>query len=123
MNKVIENIFNSERTVESIFVYEFIKKYYKSSNIILDYKFDDPNDKNRIYYRSDHYNFARKGVPILFFYDGMLQADYHKPTDTIEKINFDLMQKRVLMIYHTACEMIQREDMLKRDLKLNMPGR
>ena len=94
-----------------------------SSNIILDYKFDDPNDKNRIYYRSDHYNFARKGVPILFFYDGMLQADYHKPTDTIEKINFDLMQKRVLMIYHTACEMIQREDMLKRDLKLNMPGR
>jgi hypothetical protein len=94
-----------------------------SSNITLDYKFDDPNDKNRIYYRSDHYNFARKGVPILFFYDGMLQSDYHKPTDTIEKINFDLMQKRVLMIYHTACEMIQREDMLKRDLKLNMPGR
>ena len=94
-----------------------------SSNITLDYKFDDPNDKNRIYYRSDHYNFARKGVPILFFYDGMLLADYHKPTDTIEKINFDLMQKRVLMIYHTACEITQREDMLKRDLKLNMPGR
>ena len=94
-----------------------------SSNITLDYKFDDPNDKNRIYYRSDHYNFARKGVPILFFYDGMLQSDYHKPTDTIEKINFELMQKRVLMIYHTACEITQREDMLKRDLKLNMPGR
>ncbi|MGI9137943.1 MAG: M28 family peptidase [Sediminibacterium sp.] len=94
-----------------------------SSNITLDYKFDDPNDKNRIYYRSDHYNFARKGVPILFFYDGMLLADYHKPTDTIEKINFDLMQKRVLMIYHTACEIIQRDEMLKRDLKLNMPGR
>jgi Zn-dependent M28 family amino/carboxypeptidase len=94
-----------------------------SSNIILDYKFDDPNDKNRIYYRSDHYNFARKGVPILFFYDGMLQSDYHKPTDTIEKINFELMQKRVLMIYHTACEITQREDMLKRDLKLNIPGR
>lgn len=94
-----------------------------SSNITLDYKFDDPNDKNRIYYRSDHYNFARKGVPILFFYDGMLLADYHKPTDTIEKINFELMQKRVLMIYHTACEITQREEMLKRDLKLNMPSR
>ena len=94
-----------------------------SSNIILDYKFDDPNDKNRIYYRSDHYNFARKGVPVLFYYDGMLQSDYHKPTDTIEKINFDLMQKRVMMIYYTACEMAQRENMLKRDLKLTMPTR
>jgi hypothetical protein len=94
-----------------------------SSNITLDYMFDDPNDKNRIYYRSDHYNFAKKGVPVLFFYDGMLLADYHKPTDTIEKINFDLMQKRVLMIYYTACDMTQRDDMLKRDLKLNMPGR
>jgi Zn-dependent M28 family amino/carboxypeptidase len=94
-----------------------------SSNITLDYKYDDPNDKNRIYYRSDHYNFAKKGVPILFFYDGMLLADYHQPTDTIEKINFDLMQKRVSMVFHTACEIAQREDMLKRDIPLNMPGR
>ena len=94
-----------------------------SSNITLDYKYDDPADKNMIYYRSDHYNFAKKGVPILFFYDGMLLADYHKPTDTIEKINFELMQKRVLMVYYTACEIAQREDMLKRDLKLNMPAR
>jgi hypothetical protein len=53
----------------------------------------------------------------------MLLADYHKPTDTIEKINFELMQKRVLMVYYTACEIAQREDMLKRDLKLNMPTR
>ncbi|MEI7959539.1 MAG: M28 family peptidase [Chitinophagaceae bacterium] len=94
-----------------------------SSNITLDYKYDDPADKNMIYYRSDHYNFAKKGVPILFFYDGMLLADYHKPTDTIEKINFELMQKRVTMVYYTACEIAQREDMLKRDLKLNMPAR
>ena len=95
----------------------------KSSNITLDYKYDDPNDKNFIYYRSDHYNFAKKGVPVLFFYDGMLLADYHKPTDTIEKINFDLMQKRVVMIYYTASEIINRDEMLKRDLKLNMPAR
>jgi hypothetical protein len=95
----------------------------KSSNITLDYKYDDPADKNMIYYRSDHYNFAKKGVPILFFYDGMLLADYHKPTDTIEKINFELMQKRVLMIYYTACEITNRDEMLKRDLKLNMPAR
>ena len=94
-----------------------------SSNITLDYKYDDPNDKNRIYYRSDHYNFAKKGVPILFFYDGMLLADYHQPSDTIEKINFDLMQKRVSMVFHTACEIAQRDDMLKRDIPLNMPAR
>ena len=95
----------------------------KSANLVLDYKFDDPNDKNRIYYRSDHYNFARLGVPILFFYDGMLQADYHKPTDTVDKINFELMQKRTLMVYYTACEIANRDAMLKRDIPLTMPAR
>jgi Zn-dependent M28 family amino/carboxypeptidase len=94
-----------------------------STNLTLDYKYDDPADKNMIYYRSDHYNFAKKGVPVLFFYDGMLLADYHQPTDTIEKINFDLMQRRVMMIYYTAAEMANRDEMLKRDLKLNMPAR
>ena len=90
----------------------------KYTKLVLDYKFDDPNDKEQIYYRSDHYNFARKGVPILFFYDGMLKADYHKPTDTIEKINFPLMAKRAQMIFYTAWEMANRDQMLKRDLKL-----
>jgi hypothetical protein len=94
-----------------------------SSNITLDYKYDDPKDPNMIYYRSDHYNFARKGVPILFFYDGMLLADYHKPTDTIEKINFELMQKRTKMVYFTACDIANRDEMLKRDIPLNMPSR
>ena len=81
----------------------------------MDYKFDDPNDPERIYFRSDHYNFARKGVPVLFFYDGMLKADYHKPTDTIEKITWALYEKRAKMIFYTAWEMANREDMLKRD--------
>ncbi len=90
----------------------------KFTKLTLDYKFDDPEDPNRIYFRSDHYNFARKGVPILFFYDGMLQADYHKPTDTVDKINFDLYQKRVLMIFHTAWNIANRDDMLKRDIPL-----
>lgn len=90
----------------------------KYTKLVLDYKFDDPNDPNRIYYRSDHYNFARKGVPVLFFYDGMLKADYHQPTDTVDKINFPLMAKRAQMIFYTAWEMANRNDMLKRDLKL-----
>lgn len=88
------------------------------TKLALDYRFDDPADPNRIYYRSDHYNFARKGVPVLFFYDGMLKADYHKPTDTVDKINFPLMAKRAQMIFYTAWEMANRNDILKRDIKL-----
>jgi Zn-dependent M28 family amino/carboxypeptidase len=91
----------------------------KYTNLVLDYKFDDPNDKERIYYRSDHYNFARKGVPVLFFYDGMLKADYHKPTDTVDKINFELYEKRVKMIFYTAWEIANRDAMLNRDKPLD----
>ncbi len=95
----------------------------KNTQLVLDYKFDDPNDKERIYYRSDHYNFARKGVPVLFFYDGMLKADYHKPTDTVEKINFELYEKRVRMIFYTAWEIANRDEILKRDIPLSEGSR
>lgn len=95
----------------------------KYTKLVLDYKFDDPNDRNRIYFRSDHYNFARKGIPVLFFYDGMLKSDYHKPTDTIDKINWALYEKRSKMIFHTAWEMANRNDLLKRDTPLNMGTR
>jgi Zn-dependent M28 family amino/carboxypeptidase len=89
------------------------------TQMVLDYKYDDPNDPNRIYYRSDHYNFARKGVPVLFFYDGMLKADYHRPTDTVDKINFELYEKRMRMIFYTAWEMANRDEMVKRDKPLD----
>ena len=95
---------------------EAINKKY--SNLTLDYKFDDPADKERIYFRSDHYNFARKGVPVLFFYDGMLKGDYHRPTDTIDKINWPLYESRVRLIFHTAWEIANRDEMLKRDIPL-----
>ena len=91
----------------------------KYTGLVLDYKYDYPADPNRIYYRSDHYNFARKGIPILFFYDGMLQADYHKPTDTVDKIYWDIYEKRARMIFNTAWQMANRDDMLKRDIPLN----
>ena len=97
-------------------------KVNKNYNMELDRRFNDPNDTNRFYYRSDQYNFAAKGVPVIFYFNGT-HADYHKPTDTVEKINFDLMEKRVRIIFETAWEMATREDMLKRDLPLNMPGR
>ena len=94
------------------------KKYVKME---LDYKYNDPNDKNRIYFRSDHYNFAEKGIPIIFYYDGMLGADYHRPTDTPDKINYTLMAKRAQLVFYTAWEMANRNEMLKRDLKLDVP--
>ncbi|MEO8765721.1 MAG: M28 family peptidase [Ginsengibacter sp.] len=83
----------------------------------LDYKFNDPGDPERIYFRSDHYNFARKGVPIIFFFDG-IHKDYHKPTDTVDKINFDIMEKRARFIFLTAWTIANRNTMLKRDLPL-----
>jgi hypothetical protein len=92
------------------------KKYTK---LELDYKFNDPKDPERIYYRSDHFNFARKGVPIIFYYDGMLDRDYHKPTDTPDKISYDIMVKRAKLVFYTAWEMANRNDMLKRDIPLN----
>ncbi|RYZ21973.1 MAG: M28 family peptidase [Chitinophagaceae bacterium] len=84
----------------------------------LDYKFNDANDPNQIYYRSDHYNFARKGVPIIFYYDGMLGSDYHKPTDTPDKIHYELAAKRAQLVFYTGWEMANRDTMLKRDIEL-----
>lgn len=89
----------------------------KYTNLELDYKFNAPDDPERIYYRSDHYNFARKGVPIIFFFDG-IHKDYHKPSDTVDKINFDVMEKRVRLIFLTAWQMANRDEMLKRDIPL-----
>lgn len=91
----------------------------KKINLELDYKFNDPKDPHRIYFRSDHYNFAKNGVPIIFYYDGMLKADYHKPTDTPDKINYPLLAKRAQLVFYTAWEMANRNDMLKRDIPLN----
>ena len=56
------------------------------------YEFDDPADPNRYYYRSDHYNYAKHNIPIVFFYDHMTE-DYHKPTDDVDKINFEKIEK------------------------------
>jgi Zn-dependent M28 family amino/carboxypeptidase len=96
---------------------EVNKKYTKMK---LDRKYNDPNDKNRFYYRSDHYNFAEKGIPVIFYFNGV-HADYHKPTDTPDKINYPLMAKRGQLVFYTAWEIANRNDMLKRDLKLDKP--
>ncbi|HEY6503313.1 MAG TPA: M28 family peptidase, partial [Chitinophagaceae bacterium] len=92
----------------------------KYSKLKLDRKYNDPNDPNRFYFRSDHYNFAEKGIPVIFYFNGV-HADYHRPTDTPDKINYKLMAKRAQLVFFTAWEMANREAMLKRDLKLEKP--
>ena len=75
----------------------------------LDYTFNDENDPNRFYYRSDHYNFAKHDIPIIFYFNGV-HADYHKPTDTPEKIVYDLLTKRAQLIFVTAWEVANRAE-------------
>lgn len=73
----------------------------ETNNIQFDYTYNDPNDPNRFYSRSDHYNFAKKGVPIAFFFTGT-HVDYHKTTDTIDKILFDRMVKIGQVVYYAG---------------------
>jgi Zn-dependent M28 family amino/carboxypeptidase len=77
------------------------------TKMVLDYKYDDPKDTERIYYRSDHYNFAKHNIPIIFYFDGLHQ-DYHKPSDEVSKINFTLLAKRAQLTYYTAWELANR---------------
>jgi hypothetical protein len=93
----------------------------KFTKLKLDYKYNDPKDPNRFYYRSDHYNFAEKGVPIIFYFNGV-HKDYHRPTDTPDKINYELMAKRAQLVFYTAWEMANRNEMLKRDIPLQKAG-
>ncbi|MFN0729152.1 M28 family metallopeptidase [Polaribacter gochangensis] len=83
----------------------------KYTNISLDYKYNDENDPNRFYYRSDHYNFAKYNVPIIFYFNGT-HEDYHQHTDTPDKINYDLLENRSRLVFHTAWEIANRENRL-----------
>jgi Zn-dependent M28 family amino/carboxypeptidase len=90
---------------------EMNKKY---TNINLDYKYNDENDPNRFYYRSDHYNFAKHNIPIIFYFNGT-HADYHRPSDTPDKINYELLENRTRLVFHTAWEVANREARITAD--------
>ena len=83
----------------------------KFININIDYKFNDRADKNRFYYRSDHYNFAKNGIPSVFLFNGV-HADYHKATDEVDKIEFDALAKRAQFAFVIAWEIANRENRL-----------
>ncbi len=88
---------------------ENINKKYM--NIDLDYKYNDENDPNRFYYRSDHYNFAKHQIPIIFYFNGT-HVDYHKDSDTPDKINYNLLENRTRLVFYTAWEIANRENRL-----------
>ncbi|RYY21471.1 MAG: M28 family peptidase [Cytophagaceae bacterium] len=79
--------------------------------LALDYKYNDPADPEHIYYRSDHYNFAKHNVPIIFYTSG-LHKDYHKTTDDVDKIDFPAMARRDQLIFHTAWAVANRDQRL-----------
>jgi len=77
-------------------------------NLELDYRFNDPQDPNRFYYRSDHYNFAKKGIPVAFFFNGV-HPDYHQASDEISKIEFDKLEARARLVYYLAWNLANRD--------------
>ena len=81
----------------------------KTVKLELNYKYDDPKDPQRLYYRSDHYNFAKHNIPVAFFFDG-IHEDYHKPTDTPDKIDYELLTKRTKLVFTTAWELSNRPE-------------
>ena len=77
-------------------------------NLDLDYRFNDPQDPNRFYYRSDHYNFAKKGIPVAFFFNGV-HPDYHEASDEINKIEFDKLEARARLVFYLAWDLANRD--------------
>jgi len=96
-------------------VSEQVNKKYM--NIKLDYRYNSLKDPNLFYYRSDHYNFAKHNIPVIFYFNGV-HEDYHKPTDTPDKINYDLLENRTRLIFHTAWEIANRKERLVVDKTL-----
>ncbi len=89
---------------------EEVNKIY--TDLELDYTYNDRDDPNRFYYRSDHYNFAKHNIPIIFYFNGT-HDDYHQPTDTIDKIKFDILKKRSELVFYCAWELANREERVR----------
>jgi hypothetical protein len=86
------------------------------TNLLFDYTYNDQNHPDRLYYRSDHWNFAKNNIPIIFYFDG-IHEDYHKPSDEVSKIEFDLLAKRAKAVFYTAWEIANREQRIAPDVK------
>ncbi len=92
---------------------ETVNKKY--TQLTLDYTYNAKDDPNRYYYRSDHYTFAEKGIPAIFYFNGT-HADYHRTSDTVEKINFKKMELIGQLVFHTAWEIANRDKKIEVDV-------
>jgi len=88
-------------------VHEAVSSTYLP-DLKMDYKYNSKNDPNRFYYRSDHYNFAKNNIPVIFYFNGT-HEDYHQATDTPDKINYELLAKRAQLVFATAWELANRD--------------
>ncbi|KEQ28854.1 M28 family peptidase [Pedobacter antarcticus] len=84
-----------------------IKANETYTKLNLDMTYNNRTDPNQYYYRSDHYNFAKHGIPVIFYFNGV-HEDYHQPGDEVEKIHFDLLAKRAQLVYFTAWDLANR---------------
>jgi hypothetical protein len=87
-----------------------------TTNLVFDYTYNDQNHPDRLYYRSDHWNFAKNNIPIIFYFDG-IHEDYHKVSDEVDKIEFDLLAQRAKCVFFTAWEIANREQRIMPDAK------
>ena len=87
-------------------------------NLKFNYHYDDPADTERLFYRSDHFNYAKMGIPIIFYFDG-IHEDYHKPSDTADKIDYQKMEKVTRTIFILASEIANNQKRPVVDKKLS----
>lgn len=86
-------------------------------NLKLNYKYDDPNDPNQFFFRSDHFHYAQKGIPIIFYTDGE-HEDYHRPSDSADRIDYEQMMRITRTIFMTASELANTTTRPRVDKKL-----
>ena len=86
----------------------------KFTHLNLDYTYNLDSDPNRFYYRSDHYNFAKNNIPVIFYFNGT-HENYHRISDTPDKINYELLAKRAKLVFYTAWEIANREKRISVD--------
>ena len=91
-----------------------VKNNDKYTKLEFDYTYNDEHHPTNLYQRSDHWNFAKHRVPIVFYFDG-IHEDYHQVTDEVGKIDFDIMSKRGQSVFYTAWEIANRDNRLRVD--------
>ena len=102
-------------------LHQAVLKANENLGINLDMRYNTPDDPNRFYYRSDHYNFAKHNIPSVFFFNGV-HADYHRPTDTPDKIEYDLLARRTKLAFNTVWNLANAENRPIVDKQSPMPN-